>query len=368
MKALPEKDSESEIASSIHMEFIQNVAEYQNGDGMAEVESYHRAIFLNHYGKELERHQQQRRVQEDRLQYLDERLQQANKRLVDREKLVAVEEDGVPDVKPTQPWNAWDIGMFVAALLGIISLLTFGVLNISFNLLESGIVTFVEHPARAYFWAALLPVGALAVKIGWDLMRSTNLRAVYLWACLIAGIAGVLIWVAAYASVYPTLSQTTEEQIASLSVFDDGSGGESGFGGAKTIDMVIVAAQAVAEIFLSAVLGIYMTIIYARHRPVRLAGNPEFTQLDIERRQLEEQVAQTRMALADATGSEQKLQNQLSVFLSFARSLYQKEVALREDEGHQKRVLLDKVTEQFRSQLEEIGNGSTTSRKSLPKE
>lgn len=55
--------------------------------------------------------------------------------------------------------------------LAVISLLVFGVFNVSFNLLESGIVTFTEHPVRAYLWAALLPVGALGVKVGrfWNL-------------------------------------------------------------------------------------------------------------------------------------------------------------------------------------------------------
>jgi hypothetical protein len=41
--------------------------------------------------------------------------------------------------------------MFASALLGIIGLLVFGVLNVSVNLLESGLVTFLESPVRAYF-------------------------------------------------------------------------------------------------------------------------------------------------------------------------------------------------------------------------
>ena len=93
--------------------------------------------------------------------------------------------------------------MFAAALLGIASLIVFGVLNISFNLLESGLVTFMENPVRAYFWTALLPVGALGVKVGWDFLQNRRIRDMYLWACLALGVGGVLVWVAAYASIYP---------------------------------------------------------------------------------------------------------------------------------------------------------------------
>lgn len=40
----------------------------------------------------------------------------------------------------------------------------------------------------AYLWAALLPVGALAVKVGWDVLASARLRTLYLWACLGIGL------------------------------------------------------------------------------------------------------------------------------------------------------------------------------------
>ena len=166
MKQLTDKGDDGEIASAIHMEFIQNLAEFSKDNGIEEVETYHRAIFLNHYGKDLERFQQQRLGHENQLEYLDAKLESANAKLVDLEKLIPVDEDGHPDVQPTAPWNHWDRAMFGAAFLGVCCLVIFGVLNISFNLLESGIVTFLEHPVRAYFWAALLPVGALGVKIG----------------------------------------------------------------------------------------------------------------------------------------------------------------------------------------------------------
>jgi hypothetical protein len=273
-------------------------------------------------------------------------------------KLVAVQVDGEPDIHPTSPWNLWDRTMFLLAFLGVASLLVFGVLNVSFNLLESGLVTFLESPIRAYFWAALLPVGALAVKVGWDSLQSRRGREIYQWTCLGIGIAGVLAWVAAYASVYPTLSKSTEEHIASLSVYDQGSGDTPLVsGGAKRIDIVIVAAQAAAEIFLSAVLGMFMTMLYARHRPVRLAGNPEFLQLDEDRRGLEDAVARERVALAEARGSTSRLEHQLAAFVAFARSMFQKEAALREDQGHHQRLLLDQISQQLRDQLRAVENG-----------
>jgi hypothetical protein len=251
--------------------------------------------------------------------------------------------------------------MFAIAGLGIAALLVFGVLNVSFNLLESGLVTFLENPVRAYFWAALLPVGALAVKVGWDCLQRQRSRELYLWTCLGLGLAGVLVWVGAYASVYPTLSKTTAEHLASLSVYDQ-SPADSPLtsGGAKRIDMAIVTAQAAAEIFLSAVLGMYMTVLYSRHRPVRLATNPEFEQLDEERRALEEAVAREGLALAEARGNAARLEQQLAAFVAFARSMFQKEAALRRDQGHHRRLRLDQISQQLRDQLRSVeGDGHT---------
>src|SRR6185436_872666 len=113
-------------------------------------------------------------------------------------------------------------------------------------------------------------------------------------------------------------------------------------------------SQAVAEIFLSAVLGMYMTMIYSRHRPVRLAGNPLFIQLDEERRALEENVERERLAMGEAKGNQTRLENQLTALLAFAKSMFQKEAALRRDQSLQKRVLLDQISEQIRSQLETV--------------
>lgn len=358
MSQLPAKTDDNPIASAIHLEFIRTVADSSNGAGIEDVEAFHRALFLNRHGKDLERFQQERRIRQDRLVGLEARLKHTRDRLAGEEHLVPVYEDGRPDTQPTAPWNIWDGTMFVSAALAILCLLIFGIFNISFNLLESGIVTFAENPVRAYLWAALLPVGALAVKVGWDVLQSRQKRDIYLWTCLVAGLAGVLTWVAAYASVYPTLSQSPAEHIESLSVFDSGNAGDYlsrlTSGGVKRIDMILVAAQAIAEICLSAVLGMYMTQIYARHRPVRLAANPAYVQFDRERRSLEESVAQERLALAQAKGEETRLEHQLSAFVTYARSLFQKEIALRRDRSHQKRLLIDQMAEQLKSRLEAV--------------
>jgi hypothetical protein len=364
MKEISPKDANGTISPSVHLEFIQNQASVAEPKGIEEVEAYHRALFLHHHAREIELYQQQGRIHQDRLAHLESRLKDIHAKLAGVEKLAPVSVNGDIDVKPTAPWNWWDRSMFLVAGLGILGLLVFGVLNISFNLLESGLVTFVENPIRSYFWAALLPIGALGVKVGWDFLHPGRRRDFYLWMCLTAGIAGVLVWMFAYSTVYPTLSKTTAEHLASLSVFDqaqDQQGFLRGttFGGAKVIDAIIVAAQAIAEIFLSATLGIYMTIIYGRHRPVRLANNPIFTQLDEERRNIDAEVARERIAFGEARGNQTRLENQLSALLAFARSLFHKESALRQDQSQQKRILLDQISDELRSRLQTFENGST---------
>lgn len=355
------------ISPSVHLEFIQNQAGLSESESLEQVEAYHRALFLHQHAGEMELNQQQARIHEDRLVHLDLRLKEIHAKLRTLEKLVPVRINGEADIAPTAPWHNWDRFMFVLAGLGILCLLAFGVLNISFNLLESGLVTFVQNPIRSYFWAALLPIGALGVKIGWDFIQDQRRRDRYLWFCLVTGVLGVIVWLAAYATVYPTLSKTTTEHLASLSVFDQANSNDgllrgTTAGGAKLIDAAIVSAQAIAEIFLSAALGIYMTVIYARHRPVLLAGNPLFTQLDEERRAVEAEVARERVELAAARGNQSRLESQLTALVSFARSLLLKETTLRRDQSQQKRMLLDQISEQLSAQLRTFENGVSNDR------
>src|SRR2546426_2600244 len=261
MKTTTPKSSPESIVPAVHLEFIQNHLQNPTASGLESVEQYHRSLFLHHHAVEWEKYRQQARTHEDRIAFLEDQLKSTDLGLSARTRLVPVTVDGQEDTRPSCPWNTWDVLMFVAGCLGVVCLITFGVWNISFNLLEAGLITFRDNPVRSYLWAALLPVGALAVKIGWDFVQDRQRRDVYLWTCLLAGMLGVIVWAGAYACVYPTLSKGIGEHIASLTVFDNQSPSSAAglnFAGAKWIDVITVAGQAVAEIFLSAVLGIYL--------------------------------------------------------------------------------------------------------------
>lgn len=375
MSASEAKSTAGNITPAVHLEFIQNHVESATDAGPEEIEQYHRALFLHHHALEWEKHRQQAKTHEERLAFLEGRLRGAELELSQRPQLVPVTVDGQEDSKPTSPWNAWDLAMLVVCSLGIICLIAFGVLNISFNLLESGFVTFRENPFRSYLWAALLPVGALAVKVGWDLLQERRARNVYLWSCLALGLLGVVVWVAAYACVYPTLSKGINEQIASMTVFDSpGSHSTPGinFAGAKWVDVITVAGQAVAEIFLSAVLGMYLTTLCAKHRSVRLGHDPAFLQLDRERRELEDNIKRERAGLGEATGHLLRLENQLSALIAYSKSMFHREAARRQDQSVKRQVILDQLSDHLRHHIERAdpagslaaaapGNGQTRS-------
>ena len=357
MNAASSKSNSPSITPAVHLEFIQNQLENSNPSGHEEIEKYHRALFLHHHAVEWEKYREQAKVHQQRLSFLEGRLKSTELVLSEKTQLLPVTVDGEEDCKPNSRWNAWDIAMFAACALGIICLITFGVLNISFNLLESGFITFRENPFRSYLWAALLPVGALAVKVGWDFLQERRRRDVYLWSCLALGILGVVVWVAAYACVYPTLSKGINEQIASLTLFDSnstggGAGSRLNFAGAKWIDAITVAGQAMAEIFLSAVLGMYLTNLYARHRPVRLARDPAFAQLETERRTLGESIARERLELSQANGNLVRLENQLTALIAYGKSLFHRESARRQDQSQKKQVILDQLSEHLRHHIE----------------
>ncbi len=355
MNATATNSSPGTITPAVHLEFIQNHVEHGQPSGLEQTEHYHRAIFLHHHALEWEKYRQESQTHQDRLAFLEARLKQTQLELGERTKLVPVSLEGREDREPNLPWNAWDRAMFFVGALGIVGLVTFGVLNISFNLLESGLITFQANPIRSYLWAALLPVGALTVKIGWDSLSDRRQRDIYLWTCMGLGMLGVLVWLAAYACVYPTLSKGINEHIAALTVFDNPSAPASAplnFAGAKWVDVVTVAGQALAEIFLSAVIGIYLTTLYARHRPVRLAQDPTFRQLDQERLRLEESVARERRGLGEATGNLMRLENQLAALVAYSRSMFHREAARRQNQSEKKQVILDQLSEQLRHHLE----------------
>jgi len=357
MKTTAPKSNVESIVPAVHLEFIQNELENPEATSLEQVEDYHRAIFLHHHAVEWEKYRQQAKTHEDCVAFLEGQLKSTDAGLGSRTKFVPVAVDGQDDTKPTSPWNAWDLLMFAVCSLGIVCLIAFGIWNISFNLLESGLITFRENPIRSYLWAALLPVGALAIKLGWDFLQDRKRRDVYLWTCLLLGMSGVLVWAGAYACVYPTLSKGIGEHIASLTVFDNSSPSASpavglNFAGAKWIDVITVASQAIAEIFLSAVMGMYLTTLYARHRPVRLALDPTFDQLTQERRNLEANIARERLNLGEANGNLVRLENQLSALIAYGRSVFHRERAQRKDQSEKRQVILDQLSEHLRSHLE----------------
>jgi hypothetical protein len=200
------------------------------------------------------------------------------------------------------------------------------------------------------------------VKIGWDFLENSKRRQLYLWICLSLGLLGVIVWAGAYACVYPTLSKGINEHIAALTVFDNSPAGATtgalNFAGAKWIDVVTVAAQAVAEIFLSAVLGMYLTSLYLRHRPVRLAQDPAFVQFSQERRSLEEQIARERLSLGDAQGNLVRLENQLAALLAYGKSMFHRETAKRQDQSEKRQLVLEQLSEHVREHLERIDTGN----------
>lgn len=351
MKTLPIQGRDGPAAPLIHLEFIRGVVESGDPAGAESVDAFHRSLFLHQHGEELARQEQERRGAEERVAVLEGQLRQANLQLADQQKFVPPQPHGTSETQPNPPWNFWSRLMFISAGLSILCLVVFGVFNISFNLLESGIVTFSEHPVRAYFWAALLPVGALAVKIGWDLLEGRQGRHAYAWGCLLLGLLGGVAWLAAYASIYPNLSKTTEEQILSLNVFDNAAATGAAHTGAKTVDRILVTGQAVAEIFLSAVLGIYMSLLYARHRPVQLVPNPTFEPFDREREGLELRLQRQRGELAQAQGALTRLDNELNVFVAYARSLFLREQAGLRDRGFQQRRIIEEAAHDLRLRL-----------------
>jgi hypothetical protein len=356
-----------EPSELVHLEFIRNQAAIADGSGGEAVEAYHRSLFLYRHAGDMERWDQETRLHEHRLRGLELRLNEMDGQLASLPHLLANPLGPQPgettERPPSTPWNAWDVVMFILAGIGVVGLLVFGILNISFNLLESGLITFQENPIRAYFWAALLPAGALAVKVGWDCLRHPRLRGFYLWSCLVLGILGVLAWLSAYASVYPSLSKNTAERIQSLSVFstppaDAGWLLGTNSAGTRWIDILLVGSQAVAEIFVSAVLGIYMTQVFHRHHSSRSSRNPRFAQLDEHRARLEKEVSRERLGLAEARGQSKRLEHQLNALLAFAQSAWQQEVALRRDQTHQQRLLLDQIASQLREQLGGMPHGT----------
>jgi len=358
MKAAPPNPNEAGVTPPVHLEFIQNLLESPDASAalVSEVDQYHRALFMHHHAMEWEQARQEARSHGERVSFLEGRLRETEMGISQRPRLVTAVVEGREDSAPSSPWNGWDRLMFVLCCLGIVSLLAFGISNISFNLLESGFITFRENPVRAYLWTALLPIGALAIKVGWDCLRERRARDLYLWLCLAVGVLGLLTWIGAYATVYPTLSKGINDQIAALTVSSGpaaaGGAHDLNFAGAKWIDVLTVAGQAIAEIFLSAVLGMYLSNLYARHRPVRLVTDPATAQLDEEQARLHESLGRERKALGEASGRILRLENQLAALVAYGKSMFHREVARRQDQQQKRQIILEQLSDHVRTHLD----------------
>src|SRR5436189_2772986 len=121
MSLATRKESSESIAPTVHLEFIQNQAGLPEGEGLQEIEAYHRSLFLHQHAGNFEQFKQQSRVHEDRLEHLQKRLGDTRAKLASLDRLIPVNLDGESDINPTSPWNMWDRAMFVAAGAGIAS-------------------------------------------------------------------------------------------------------------------------------------------------------------------------------------------------------------------------------------------------------
>jgi hypothetical protein len=72
------------------------------------------------------------------------------------------------------------------------------------------------------------------------------------------------------------------------------------------------------------------------------------------------------LALAEAKGNANRLEHELSALVAFAKSLFQKETALRQDQSRQKQALLDQISEQLRNQLQTMGGNGNSGRNPEP--
>src|SRR5438876_10088091 len=112
MSVLVKKEMPQTISPAVHLEFIQNQAGLPEAESVGGIEAYHRALFLHHHAAELEKYEQQACVHQDRLAHLENRLQETTAKLTGLDALVPVDLDGQADIKPSSPWNWWDVAMF----------------------------------------------------------------------------------------------------------------------------------------------------------------------------------------------------------------------------------------------------------------
>src|SRR5258708_7945494 len=119
MNATATKLGSENITPAVHLEFVQNQLENLTPAASEQIAEYHRALFLHHHAVEWEKYRQEVKTHQDKVSFLESRLNETHLGLRGRAKLVPVRIDGQDDVNPTSPWNSWDLAMFVACSLGI---------------------------------------------------------------------------------------------------------------------------------------------------------------------------------------------------------------------------------------------------------
>src|SRR5688572_30070824 len=117
MKTTAPKSNSESIIPAVHLEFIQNELENPEATSIAQVEDYHRALFLHHHAVEWEKYRQQARTHEDCLTFLKSQSKSTDAGLSSRTKFVPSAVDGQADTKPSAPWTALDLLMFAVRSL-----------------------------------------------------------------------------------------------------------------------------------------------------------------------------------------------------------------------------------------------------------
>src|SRR6266481_9157587 len=108
----------------------------------------------------------------------------------------------------------------------------------------------------------------------------------------------------------------------------------------------------------------YLTSLYSKHRPVRLAYDPAFIQLSRERRGLATGIARERLLLGEANGNLLRLENQLSALIAYGKSMFHREAAKRQDQSEKRQVILDQLSDHLRGHLEAVVSGNSLATRS----
>src|SRR5271170_6947003 len=105
MNSAASNRDEGAITPPVHLEFIQNQLENPgaSASATAEIEQYHRALFMHHHATEWEQARQKAQTHAQRLVFLESRLKETELSLHERPRFVPVMVDGHEDTAPSPP-------------------------------------------------------------------------------------------------------------------------------------------------------------------------------------------------------------------------------------------------------------------------